>query len=148
MALSPDMQERYSFFRSQGVGARRALGLARAEVLLDRAVTLDVASVAWLDDPEPYETDYPEDVRGLESGALVGPCGCIVTVGPEFVTLWGVVVRAPSLQGDDPYLRVVAAELACELEDSLRQAIGDDLDAAPDELLPVLAAVYAVGGRA
>lgn len=129
-----------------------ALSLARAEALLERAVALEVASVEWVDDDAPYDpgdVDSPEDVaRWFESGRWTGPFGCVVAThaqpedfGERFrvwdpdrrrepiatESLWGIVVGSRGT--DDPYCRVVAAELASELEDDLRQAIGDALDA-------------------
>lgn len=112
-----------------------ALDLARAEQLLNRAVELGVASIEWVDDDEPYDTDDAVILRGLESGRFVGPGGCVVQCGDAIASLWGIVVEAPTAMGDDPYVRVVAAELALEIEDDLRQAIGDAGDANLAEIL-------------
>lgn len=114
-----------------GERAKGAIALARAEQLLERAIGLGVASCEWVDDCEPYDpgdVDSPEDVaRWFESGAWTGPFGCVLNVGDAGASLWGIVVGSRGT--DDPYCRVVAAELACEVEDDLRQAIGDALDA-------------------
>lgn len=112
--------------RAQGV-----IALARAESLLERAVELEVASCEWVDDCEPYDpgdaTSPAEAARLFESNAWTGPFGCIVKVGDEgHASLWGIVVGPRGT--DDPYCRVVAAELAWEVADDLGQAIGDALD--------------------
>lgn len=149
MARTTVDREAYEFFREHaggivGENARVALELARAEELLAQACALDVAAVEWVDDEEPYDCGAPdEDVSGnFESGAWTGPFGCIVQVFDGTTTrsgfevepdaagvasLWGIVV-GPRGTGD-PYCRVVAAELASELADDLRQAIGDAPDA-------------------
>jgi hypothetical protein len=128
MAAAADLAERYAFFREHAgyiVGRRAecALQLARAERLLERAQDLGAASVEWVDDDEPYETDDAAVLRGLESGRFVGLAGCVVRCGDAVASLWGIVVEAPSAVRDDPYLRVVAAELASELEDELQRAV-------------------------
>jgi hypothetical protein len=148
------LQMRYRFFREHagGVGvidsngrtawehARVALDLARAERLLDEAVDLGVASTDWLPDDEPYEynprgrgfedADAEDARKRFESNEWTGPFGCTITIGGEegevAASLWGIVVG--SQETDDPYCRVVRAELASEIEDDLRQAIGDYLD--------------------
>lgn len=72
--------------------------------------------------------------RGDES--IVVQCGELceyaVSSGREsqrehLASLWGIVVGPRGT--DDPYCRVVQAELALEIEDELRQAVGDALDA-------------------
>lgn len=108
-----------------------ALELARNERTLEEAVALDVAEVRWVDDFEPYDAgdvDTPEQVaRYFESGRWTGPYGCTLSVaGEEVASLWGIVVGPKGT--DDPYCRVVQAELASEVLDDLRQAIGDELD--------------------
>jgi hypothetical protein len=95
-----------------------ALELARAEQLLEEALELEAASLEWLDD------DFPLDEE-LTAGAT-GPFGCVVRCGDELASLWGITLGPAELL--DPYARVVAAELASELRDELRQAIGDKLD--------------------
>jgi hypothetical protein len=129
-----------------GEHAKSALDLARAELLLGRAIDAGAASVEWVDDQEPYD---PGDVctqeearKRFDSNEWTGPFGCIVSVGEEFTynttsgaetqrettaSLWGIVVSHRGT--NDPYCRVVAAELALEVEDDLRQALGDALDA-------------------
>lgn len=139
-----EVAERYAFFHEHagyviGRRAEGALQLARADRLLEQAQDLGAASVEWVDDDEPYDTDDAAVLRGLESGRLVGPAGCVVRCGDGVASLWSIVVEAPTWCEDDPYVRVVAAELASELEDDLRQAIGDALDARQGA---------AVGGRA
>ncbi len=141
-------RDRFRFFSAHGGGrvghtAESALSLARAEELLETAVDLGVASVDWVDDDMPYDpgdADTPEDAaRYFESGAWTGPYGCIVRVfdsveysgertGDALQSLYGIVVGPRGTE--DPYCRLVAAELASELEDELRQAIGDARDAA------------------
>lgn len=106
-----------------------AISLARAEALLAEAVELGAASVRWDWDPEPYEHGFFSDEEisaKFESNEWTGPFGCIVEAGSESVSLWGIVVGPRGT--NDPYCRVVAAEFASELEDDLRQAIGDARD--------------------
>lgn len=107
-----------------------ALELARAEQLFREAESLGVASVEWLYDDMPYD---PGDVcteeearERFESNEWTGPFGCVVTCGDDVASLWGIVVGSRGT--DDPYCRVVAAELASELTDVLRQAVGDARD--------------------
>lgn len=141
--------EAYRFMREHagyvvGMRAQGALDLARAEQLLQRACEAGVASVEWVDDFEALDFDDDDaTARGVESGELVGPCGCVLRVdGTVAASLWGIVLQAPTWAGDDPYARVVAAELACECEADLRQATGDALDVA---LLGEARLVAAVG---
>lgn len=107
-----------------------ALASARSEQLLETAVDLGVASVSWEYDDEPIETDDDPDyvARQFESNAWTGPYGCVVTINDEHAaSLWGIVLDQWGT--DDPYARCVAADLAAECEDELRQAIGDAADA-------------------
>lgn len=117
--------------------ARVALDLARAEELLERACNLSVACVQWLDDETPYDPgDFVTEDEAREkfaSNEWTGPYGCRVlvyqqgdTTPSDEASLWGIVVGPRGTA--DPYCRVVAAELASELEDELRQTIGDALD--------------------
>lgn len=128
--------EAYRFMRAHagyvvGWRAQSALDLARAEQLLGRACDAGVASVEWVDDFEPIDWDDGETAAAVEAGELVGPCGCVLRVDGEVAaSLWGIVLQAPTWEGDDPYTRVVAAELACEVDADLRQACGDALDSA------------------
>lgn len=143
----------YGFFREHagyvvGENARGALALARAEELLEQAVALEVASVEWVDDDEPYDynprgrgfeqADAEDAARRFASNEWTGPFGCIVKAGEQQASLWGIVLgrggtwwpESPhTIANGDPYGRVIIAELASELEDDLRQAIGDALDA-------------------
>lgn len=131
-----------------------ALELARAEQLLTDAIAGDAASIEWIYDEEPYDqgdscTDDEARAK-FESNEWVGPFGCIVKVYAEpaehvdtlayldrvadaEASLFGIVVGPRGT--DDSYCRVVAAELASELLDELRQAIGDALDAATCSLV-------------
>lgn len=132
----------YAFFRGQGMPASSALNLTRAESLLERAQDLGVASVEWVDDDESYDPgDFVTEEEAREkfdSNEWTGPFGCVVRVfdsveygrdraGDNLQSLWGIVVGPRGTA--DPYCRVIVAELACELEDDLRQVIGDALDA-------------------
>lgn len=130
-----------------GERAKGAIRLARAEQLLERAVDLGVASVEWRDDDcEPYDpgdsATAEEAARYFGENTWTGPFGCVVQCGELYeyavssgresqrehlASLWSIVVGPRGT--DDPYCRVVVAELACELEDELRQAVGDALDA-------------------
>lgn len=134
------MYQRYLFFKEHagyvvGRSAEGALSLARAEVLLEQAIELEIATVKWEDDDEPYEHCGFSDeqiAEKFESNEWTGPLGCVVQVGDDIASLWGIVVGPRGT--NDPYCRVVAAELAMEVEDELRQAIGDALDAAEPAL--------------
>lgn len=134
--VSPELRKRWRFFLDNAGSATPpgraacALSDARAEELLDRALSLDVATFEVVDDPEPYDpgdtVGEEEAERLFDRGEWNGPYGCVLNVGDAHASLWGIVVgRAAE---DDPYLRVVRAELADELLDDLRQAIGDALD--------------------
>jgi hypothetical protein len=107
-----------------------ALELARAESTLHEAINAGVASVAWVDDEEPYDPGdavTEENARALvESGAWTGPFGCVVDCDNAGGSLWGIMLDSRGT--GDPYARVVAAELASEIVDALRQAIGDARD--------------------
>lgn len=113
-----------------GQNARGALELARAETLLQHACDEGLATVAWHDDNEPYEhgcMTADEVAARFESNEWTGPYGCVVTVGDATASLWGIVLNQWGT--NDPYARVVVAELASELADELRQAVGDAADA-------------------
>jgi hypothetical protein len=115
-----------------------ALALARAEELLNEAEDLGVVTVEWQYDDMPYEQDIvseDEADRLFESGEWTGPFGCIVETfdGETHTSLWGIVVGPKGT--DDPYCRVVAAALASDIEDELRQAVGDARDAAQEVTL-------------
>ena len=128
--MTADLSERWRFFLAHAgyVVGRRAAGaleLARAEEVLDRAECLDVASFDLLDDDFPYD---PGDVcteeearEKFESNEWTGPYVATVAIGDERASLAGIVV-GPAAQ-DDPYIRVVRAELASELLDELRRAV-------------------------
>jgi len=153
------MYERYRFFhenagrvavvdengRMSGIAARVALDLARAEALIDEAEELGIASVEWQDDPEPYEHGYMTDDEVREQFAnnrWTGPFGCVVSIGDDdhAASLWGIVLDSRGVSvglpgsADDPYARVIRAELASELVEDLMQAIGDAKDAQLDPL--------------
>lgn len=140
-----DRYEQYLFFKKHagGVGiidpngrtawqhAKNALSHARAESLLEEAIELGVAELRWEDDDQPYEHDgftAEEMAEKFESNEWTGPYGCAISIGDDryAASLWGIVVGPRGT--DDPYCRVVAAELAWEIEDDLRQAIGDARD--------------------
>lgn len=131
MAPSNETRQAFRFFHEHAGGivgrsAETALELARAEALLREAEELDAASVEWVDDSEPYDfdpsVDSPEYVaRQFESGAWTGPFGCIVKVGDEERSLWGIVLGSRGT--NDPYARVVVAELASELLEDMREAV-------------------------
>lgn len=127
--------------RPSGIAARNALDLARAEALLDEASELGIATTSWPFDDEPYEhgcmTD--DEVREqFENNRWTGPFGCVLSIGDDShaASLWGIVLdsrgASEGIPGsyDDPYARVVRAELASELIEDLMQAIGDAKDAA------------------
>jgi hypothetical protein len=136
---TPARRERWRFFLEHAGyctppgRAACALELARAEELLEDAIGLELARVRIEHDPEPYEVDddvmSEAEVRSkFASNEWTGPFGVILELEEEHTaSLWGIVV-GPKESGD-PYMRVVAAELADEHADELRQAIGDARDA-------------------
>lgn len=152
------MYKRYRFFhekagrvaiidangRPSGIAARNALDLARAEALIDEAEELGIAKVKWPFDDEPYEHGCMTDDEVREQFAnnrWTGPFGCVVSIGGDHAaSLWGIVLDSRGVSeglpgaADDPYARVVRAELASELIDDLMQAIGDAKDAELDPL--------------
>lgn len=112
-----------------------ALDLARAEVLLQRAVDLGLARVDWTEEEGWSWGDlgdvFNEDAMRakFDSNEWTGPYCAAIHLGAErYAASLGMIVLGQWGTGD-PYARVVAAELACELADDLRQAIGDALDA-------------------
>lgn len=109
----------------QGRHAAGALALVRAETLLHEARDEDVARIEWEDDDLPYEHDgfTDEEIAAkFESNEWVGPLSCALYVGDEVVaSLSGIVVGSRGV--DDPYCRVVEAELASEAEDAIRSAL-------------------------
>jgi len=138
--------DRYCFFKEHagGVGrrdangrvawehARVALDLARAEEVLSRATEQGIARVEWRDDDYPYDCDgYTQDeiVEKFRSNEWSGPFACLVYVADEVAaSLCGIVVGPKHT--NDPYCRVVEAELASEIESELREALSDAADSA------------------
>lgn len=114
-----------------------AIEMARASLLLDRAVDAGVASIEWIYDDEPYDPGdlytEAETAAKFESNEWTGPFGCVIYFEPNESTrysvagLWGIVVGQWGT--NDPYCRVIEAGLASEIEDDLRQVLGDALDA-------------------
>jgi len=127
--MTTQLRNRYAFLRAQGEAATRALSLARSEELLDRAQSEGVATVEWLDDDFPYEHGFYSDdeIRAkFASNEWTGPYYCVVTAGDAVASLGGIVVGPRNL--NDPYCRVVEAELAAEIETDLRETLSDALD--------------------
>lgn len=129
-------RDAYDFMRQHagwivGENAKGALDLARAEQLLHEAQNLEVAWVHWEWDDEPYEHGIltNDEVQAkFDSNEWTGPFGCIIESSQHdfYASLWGIVVGPRGT--NDPYCRVVEAELALEIADDLRQAIGDTRD--------------------
>jgi hypothetical protein len=133
----------YTFFREHagwivGENARCALHLARAEALLEQAVELELAEIVW--EPEDYwawgdlgDVSTREEMEAkFDSNEWTGPFFARIVLKPNESTRFtatgrGMIVLGPRELGD-PYARVIAAEMAWEIEDDLRQAIGDELD--------------------
>lgn len=124
--IDRDLQSRFRFMLANAgysVPPGRAvcaLDLARAERLLDEASRLSVAYTNVEDDHDgTIDGTYPA------VGVVVGVYEAGDTTPSRQESVWGIEADV------DPngYLRVVRAELASELEDDLRQAIGDALDA-------------------
>jgi len=156
--MNPELLRSYRFHREHGGGivgqsALWALRSARAELLLAEAVDADVARVQWLYDEEPYEHGFYSDdevAAKFDSNEWTGPFGCVIWIGNDLsgfdpdrdrdpaewtqnTSLWGIVVGQWGT--NDPYCRVVESELALDLEDDLRQAIGDARDAEQPSLI-------------
>lgn len=141
MTTTTERRDAFRFFCEHagyvvGRRAEGALQLARAEALLAEAVDLELASVEWEADDLPWdegtEISAEEASERFASGEWTGPFYCRVMVGDDELgddvrSLGGIVLGSAGT--GDPYARVVEAELASELVDELRQAIGDELDA-------------------
>lgn len=106
----------YAFHRCHGASrvghhAEDAIALARAEALLAEAVEAGAVEVRW----EPDEFYYSEIAQPMQ-------CEIRRTVEPDagdvLASLCGI-----DLAGDDPYQRVVEAELALGAEDEIRDAL-------------------------
>lgn len=129
----PQTYEAFKFFREwSGYSvppgrAACALASARAERLFEQAKSEDLATFDVTYDFEPYDPgdmcSEDEAARKFESGEWTGPFGCVLTVGDETFSLWGVVV-GPEAE-NDPYIRCVRADLASEAADDLAQALSD-----------------------
>jgi hypothetical protein len=134
--MTGELIARYRFMREHagwrvGHKSEDALALARAEATLEQAVDAGAARIVWEDDDLPYEHGFMSDeeiAAKFESNEWTGPFVCLLYVDDEVVeSLGGIVVGQWGT--NDPYCRVVAAELASEAEDEIRQALGDALDA-------------------
>jgi hypothetical protein len=132
-----DRRQRWRFFlENAGYAtppgrAACALELARAEETLEQAEALELGRVRWELDDTPYDpgdAETPEEAARLfDSGEWTGPFGAVLELeGEHLASVWGIVLGPQELA--DPYARVMAAELASEQLDELRQAIGDELD--------------------
>jgi hypothetical protein len=93
---------------------RCALALARAEYRLRHSPSV----VQWIDDPEPDTSWMDEQARAEYERGDTRMLACLLWTPHdsdqcEFpaVSLWGIHV---SSDDDDPYKRVIAAELAAE----------------------------------
>ena len=143
--MTTQLRNRYDFFRAHAgsIGrkdangriawehAKNALDLARAEELIDRAQCEDVVSVEWFDDDLPWdegtEISAEEAAAKFASNEWTGPYVVVVKIGDDVVaSLSGIVVGPRNI--NDPYCRVVVAELACEIREDLREALSDALD--------------------
>ena len=149
--IDTDTRNRYRFFFENdgyisGRKAEGALRSARTERLLEQAVDLGVATVEWVDDDDYDHGFYDmtdEQVREkFDSNEWTGPYGCIVTVGDESESLWGIVLGPNGT--NDPYARCVATELAGSLRNDLWQAISDAKD--DDGIEETLYALSTAGG--
>jgi len=117
-----------------GQSAICALRAARAELLLDEARAAGVASIDWNIDDEPYEHGCFSDeeiAAKFDSNEWTGPFWASLYIHDNVeASLAGIVVGPKGT--DDPYCRVIEAELALEVEDDLRQALGDHYDGLGD----------------
>lgn len=145
--MNEDLRKRFRFFHENagGIVGQSAIGaieLARAELRLEEMQDNgeDVAAW-WEDDPEPYDvgTVVTEDeARALfESNAWTGPYGCIVRVGETYASLWGIVLGPRGT--DDPYARVVMAELASEALDGADREAAERARAANEDTATIYA---------
>ena len=130
-----DLRKPFKFFHEYagycvGHKAEGAISLARAERARLEAEDEGVASIEWVDDPEPYDHGFLSDeevAAKFESNEWTGPYGCVLRVGDDVVaSLWGIVLGQWGT--NDPYARVVEAELSEEARDEIRQALGDARD--------------------
>jgi len=150
--ITTELRSAFRFFSEHagyivGKHAKGALDLARAEQLLRRAEDLGIAAVEWVDDDLPWdegtEISAEEASEKFASNEWTGPYVCLVGIlaerddRPDTLSytprvydtngaIGGIVLNSRGT--NDPYARVVVAELASELADDLRQAIGDALD--------------------
>jgi hypothetical protein len=132
--------DRYRFFKAHGGGivgrqAECALASARAEELLTEAVNLEVAQVEWTEETgwswgDLGDVFTEDEMRAkFDSGEWTGPYVCAIHLPDNrYASSCGMIVLG-SRGTDDPYARVMAAELVSDVEDELRQAIGDARDA-------------------
>ena len=134
--------ELYRFHRENGGTAQGSLNCARARLLLDKAIDLGIAEITWEYEQERYEDVFgfeSEDEReqfysDLESNRITGPFYCVLTIAGEHRGSLGMIMLGPR-ELDDYYAKLVEVELAMDVEDDLRQAIGDALDAEQPSLL-------------
>jgi len=132
--IAREHRERFRFFlKHAGYAtppgrAACALELARAEEDLSSALGYGEASVDWRDDSEPWdegtEISADDSARRFASGEWTGPYGCIVAIGDDqrpraVASLWGIVLDSRGT--DDPYARVIVAELAVEALEEYRR---------------------------
>ncbi len=129
------LRRRFRFFHANAGGwvghsAETALQLARAEALLDEAEDADVADFGYVYDDDPYDAgDIGEDEarRLFADGAWTGPYGAVLRIGADVHgSLWGIVFGPQDT--NDPYARVVRAELASEACEALAEALQDKQD--------------------
>lgn len=142
------IQERYRFFLDEHAGyvvgraAEGALDLARAEAWAEEMEDAGRLSIRWEYDDEPYDQDIytqEEAARKFDTGAWTGPYGCVLRLeGDVAASLWGIVFGPEEL--NDPYARVVAAELAAEARSDFAREEAERERAARQDIATVGAA--------
>ncbi len=114
--MKRDLLRRYGAFRGMGIGAKRALGWARVEILADEIGL----SVTWEHDEYAYhdELEDPRDRKAFEEGRLEILCAYVRADGEILASLGGIWMGSDS----QDYRRQVEAELLEESIHELRYA--------------------------
>ena len=127
----------YRYHRANGGTASGSLYCARLGVLLDEATDAGVVEVKWEYEQESYEDVFGFEsdderkqwYRDIENGTITGPYWVAMSVEGETLASLGMVTLGPRDIDGDYYARLVTIELAAEIEDEIRQALGDVRDA-------------------
>jgi|SRR5215469_5124468 len=134
--MDAETLRQYRYHRANGGTAEGSLACARTRILLDRAIDENVAEIRWDYEEERYEDvfGFEDDAErkwfydGIENGSITGPFYAVLRIEGETVASLGMVTLGPRYF-EDYYAKLIEVELAAEVEDDLRQALGDALDA-------------------